>query len=71
MDKVPVSATALRRLLQALNGPPHRIRELQVTRDLDLLSAAVSNPIDILIAEYNAAAEAHNASVRSKGDDRG
>lgn len=67
MDKVPVSAAPLRRLLQALNGPPHLIQELQATRDLDFLSAAVANPIDVLIAEYNAAIETHNAALAVKG----
>ena len=50
--KVPVSAEALRQLLQALNGPGHHARELQFTRGMP------GNPIDTLIAEFNAWAEA-------------
>lgn len=46
--KVLVSAEALRQVLQALNGPGHYIRELQVTR-----GSLFDNPIDKLIAEYN------------------
>lgn len=69
MEKITVSAAPLRRLLQALNGPPHLIQELQATRDLDFLSAAVANPIDVLIAEYNAAIETHNAALAAKGGD--
>jgi len=60
MDKVTVSAEALRQVLQALNGPGHYIRELQVTRGP---LVGDDNPINILVAEYNAAVEAHNAST--------
>lgn len=49
MDKLTVSADALRQVLQALNGPGHYIRELQVTR-----GPLFDNPIDTLIAEYKA-----------------
>lgn len=55
MDKIEVSADALRAVLQALNGPPHYIRELQCTRGLPQLGDMPPNPIDVLIAEYNAA----------------
>ncbi|MBK9497391.1 MAG: hypothetical protein IPO08_23295 [Xanthomonadales bacterium] len=55
METVTVSATALRQILQALVGPPHYIRELQATRDKPPI--LVGNPIDKLIAEYNAAAD--------------
>lgn len=47
MDKITVSAQALREILQALSGPGHLIRELQVIRSLG------DNPIDTLIQEYN------------------
>lgn len=53
METVTVNAAALREVLMALVGPAHLIRELQVTRHLP-----ESNPIDTLIKEYNAAAEA-------------
>jgi hypothetical protein len=59
MEKVTVSADALRQVIDALNGPGHYIRELQVTRNLP----GTSNPINTLIQEYNAAVEAHNASA--------
>lgn len=52
---VSVSADVLRSLLQAVNGPAHYIRELQATRGID-----ESNPINVLISEYNAAVEMHN-----------
>jgi hypothetical protein len=55
MKTVTVSADALRQLLQAVNGPAHYIRELQVTRNID-----ESNPINVLISEYNAAVDVHN-----------
>lgn len=54
MEKVTVSTDALRQVLQALNGPGHYIRELQVTRNLP----GDSNPINTLIEEFNAAVEA-------------
>jgi len=47
MDKVTVSADALRQILSALVGPPHYIRELQAIRSLG------DSPIDKLIDEYN------------------
>lgn len=50
--KVSVSADALYRILQALTGPGHYIRELQATRSLHTLGHP--NPIDILIEDYNA-----------------
>jgi hypothetical protein len=49
--KVSVTASALREVLVALNGPPHLIRELQVLTNPDLFP---DNPITILTAEFNA-----------------
>ena len=50
--KILVSADALKRLLTALNGPPHYINELRVTRGpLQLIGGEKS--IYILIDEYN------------------
>lgn len=66
MDKVEVSATALRQLLQALLGPAHLIRELMVIRDLAAKGLADPDPITILVNEYNAAAEAYNITERAK-----
>lgn len=48
--KVNVSYSALREVLNALVGPPHYIRELQVTRGLP----GHTNAIDLLIEEFNA-----------------
>lgn len=45
---VTVSASALRAVLVALNGPGHYIRELQVTR-----GPLFDNPIDTLLTQYN------------------
>jgi hypothetical protein len=58
MEKVTVNAKALRQVLNALNGPPHYIRELQVTRGP---MVGDDNPINILVNEYNQAVERHNA----------
>jgi hypothetical protein len=52
MEKVLVSAAALRTVLEALNGQPHQIRELQVIRNLPGEKSA----IDVLIEEFNEAA---------------
>lgn len=60
MEKVTVSAAALRRVLNALNGPGYYIRELQVTRN-PMISP--DNPINALCDEYNAAVEAFNAGA--------
>ena len=60
MEFVTVSASALRSVLQALNGPPHFIRELQATRNL-LPGLENNNPINTLCDEYNAAVQAQNA----------
>jgi hypothetical protein len=51
-DTVSVSRNALRRVLQALVGNPHEIRELQATREP--ASLFKDNPINILIEQYNA-----------------
>ena len=61
METVTVSAAALRQVLNALNGPGHYIRELQVTRG-PLIGD--DNPINILCDEYNAAVKAHNEAQK-------
>ncbi len=61
MEKVTVSAAALRQVLNALNGPSHYIRELQVTRG-PLIGD--DNPINILCEEYNAAVKAYNEAQK-------
>jgi hypothetical protein len=64
MDKVTVDAGALRQVLQALTGPGHLIRELQVTRGMPG-SDPSDNPIDQLTIEFNAAVEKHNEAIES------
>ena len=59
--KIVVSAEPLRRVLNALVNAPHRIRELQVTREPVELFA--NNPINILIAEFEAAHEKQSGEV--------
>ncbi len=66
MDKVTVSADALRQVLNALNGPAHYIRELQVTRNISKLPGMNPNPINILVDEYTAAVDAHNKSIETE-----
>jgi hypothetical protein len=48
MKTIEVDADALYQVLQALNGPGHYIRELQVTR-----GPLFDNPIDKLATQYN------------------
>lgn len=57
MKTVTVDADALRQVLQALNGPGHLISELQVTRAMHQKGLIDDNPIEVLIAQYNAAAQ--------------
>jgi len=51
LPKIPVSQDALFKVLTALTDSPHRIRELQYTRGIP---GDDTNPIDILIADFNA-----------------
>lgn len=55
-ESITVSRAALYEVLHALVGPPHYIRELQATRSLHFLGHP--NPIETLIAEFEAAAKA-------------
>ena len=48
---VTVDASALREILQALNGPSYLIAELQAIRSLG------DSPIDLLIKQFNEQAE--------------
>lgn len=50
---VSVDAQALRSILEALNGPAHHIREIQMTRSVAALTG--QDPIGILIDDYNLA----------------
>jgi hypothetical protein len=58
MDKVSVSADALRQVLTALMGPPHYIAELKVC-----MSLPGENAITTLVNEYNQAVEALNETA--------
>lgn len=60
METVSVNAKALKQVLQALIGPGHLIREIQMTRHIP----GHPNPINTLVQEYNAAAEVHNARCK-------
>jgi len=53
---IVVSGNALREVLQALNGPPHLIRELQCLATSSLTMD--SNPIIELVRQFNAQVEA-------------
>lgn len=64
--KIPVDAEALRRVLSALDGPPHYIRELQVTRNLP----GNNNPINTLIDDYNSHF-ADSPEIQNKGCEHG
>lgn len=48
---VSVDAQALRTVLEALNGPAHYIRELQMTRSIAALTG--DDPIGTLIEDFN------------------
>ena len=63
MKLVEVDAEALYKVLTALDGPDHMIRELQYTR-----GPLFNNPIDKLIRDYNVGAELFNAAQRAKLD---
>ena len=64
MNKVTVSANALRQVLNALNGPGHLIREIQVTRGLP----GDSNPINTLMSEFDLAVTIHNEALKRDED---
>lgn len=70
METVTVNATALRSLLQALNGPGHLIRELQVTRETPGREGLFAdNPIDTLIREFNEQVTASASAPAAANDD--
>jgi uncharacterized membrane protein len=52
MKTVTVHAESLGRVLQALVGPGHLIRELQATCGIDALTGH-ENPINRLVREFN------------------
>ena len=65
-DRVEVDAAALRRVLVALNGQGHEIRELQVLRG----SLWPDSPIDKLTGEFNAWVKANDGFAK-KDDSNG
>jgi hypothetical protein len=61
-EMVSVDKKALKKILEALTGPGHLIRELQATRDLPPMRLSegdelYENPINILLKQYNASCE--------------
>lgn len=50
-ERLEVNCHSLAMLLNALNGQPHEIRELQVTRGFGLNLGLGANPIDVLERE--------------------
>jgi hypothetical protein len=52
-EMVSVDAKALRTVLQALTGPAHHIREIQMTRSIAALTG--DDPIGVLIEDFNTA----------------
>ena len=62
MKTVTVDAAALAKVLKALVGPSHLIRELLVIAELEakLPGTTGGSPITTLIDDYNKAAEAYN-----------
>lgn len=58
METVTVSATALRQVLEAFNGPSHLIQELKAIQHLPF---SENNPIKTLMDEYNRAVRKFNA----------
>ena len=63
---ITVSRDALYKVLHALVGPAHHIRELQATRSLHALGHP--NPIDILIEQFNACAPTAQAAPVTQRD---
>lgn len=63
MKTVTVDANALRQVLEALNGPAHYIRELQVLRG----PLHDGNPIDTLVSNYNKAVDEFNGVKNELG----
>ena len=50
-EMISVDREALRRVLSALIGPPHHVRELQAIRGLP----GTADPIGLLVDQFNAA----------------
>lgn len=65
MEKVTVSADALRQVLQALNGQGHYIRELQALRNGPFCG---DNPINKLVDEYNTALQCPEEEGASRSE---
>ena len=67
MKKIEVSIDPLRRILEALNGPAHLIRELQVTRGP---LVGDDNPINLLVDEFNQEIKLINESYKEQENDK-
>lgn len=59
MDKVTVSADALRQVLSAFQGPMHYVTELWAIN-----KPYIDNPVTKLINEFNEQAKAHDAAQK-------
>ncbi|MEW6647157.1 MAG: dATP/dGTP pyrophosphohydrolase domain-containing protein [Pseudomonadota bacterium] len=57
MEQVTVNKYALHQVLDALTGPGHLIRELQITSRLAGPDIGFDDPINTLISQYNEQAE--------------
>lgn len=58
MEKVTVSADALRQVLSAFQGPMHYVTELWAIN-----KPYMDNPVTTLINEFNKAVEEHNQAA--------
>ena len=61
---ISVDADALRKVLTALCGPAHLIRELQVAHDLGTKGLADDDPVGKLVENYRQAASDLSAILR-------
>ncbi|SEO78976.1 hypothetical protein [Nitrosovibrio sp. Nv6] len=67
MEKVTVSADALRSVLTAFMGPQHLIAELRVIHSLHEKMPGVDgdDPVGTLISEFNNAVAEHNQTAEA------
>lgn len=59
-EKILVDKEALGAIINALNGPGHYIREIQMTRNIGALGGGKPNPIDVLMADMKSSHKASN-----------
>jgi len=60
--RVPLNSGAMLRVLQALCGPDHLVRELQVLANSQFLPAGQDNPLRLVIDEFNSFAQDHKGA---------